>query len=450
MREFLRRGGRDRPGLDELARRVAERRRELLRRHRPRRHAARRCASCSTGASLDERKQLARDLGRRRRAFAEMQHRQPAAQPGRRGQRAGRLRLAQPRGAASDYEQIKDLLGRELLDQRFAGMKQALENATDEDRAAVKRDARATSTTCWTSTARGEDTERRTSRVHGPARRLLPREPADDRRADRRARPARRRPPSGCCNSMTPEQREELMQLSQQAFGSPELMEQLARLDDNLQGAAPGRGLGRLGGLRGRAGPRPRRRDRRPPGPRRPRRARRPARPVLPRCPDGRRRPRRAGPPARRRGGGRAPGRCAELEQALRDSGYLKRGSDGAAPALAPRRCASSARRCCATSPTGCRRGRASATSGRPGPPASRAARPGQWEFGDTEPWDVDPHDHQRRRPHGRRRHGPAPRGAARHRATSRSPRPRPAPRRRSRCSSTPRSRWRWTAAGCR
>ena len=44
--------------------------------------------------------------------------------------------------AREDYEQIKDLLGRELLDQRFAGMKQALENATDEDRAADQRDAR--------------------------------------------------------------------------------------------------------------------------------------------------------------------------------------------------------------------------------------------------------------------------------------------------------------------
>ena len=43
----------------------------------------------------------------------------------------------QSREAREAYEQIKDLLGRELLDQRFAGMKQALENATDEDRAAV-------------------------------------------------------------------------------------------------------------------------------------------------------------------------------------------------------------------------------------------------------------------------------------------------------------------------
>src|SRR5690242_21258257 len=41
------------------------------------------------------------------------------------------------REAREAYEQIKDLLGREMLDQRFAGMKQALEGATDEDRAAV-------------------------------------------------------------------------------------------------------------------------------------------------------------------------------------------------------------------------------------------------------------------------------------------------------------------------
>ena len=87
----------------------------------------------------------------------------------------------QSREAREDYEQIKDLLGRELLDQRFAGMKQALENATDEDRARGQRDARATSTTCstthaprrghrtsssttsWTSTATSSPRTRRTS-----------------------------------------------------------------------------------------------------------------------------------------------------------------------------------------------------------------------------------------------------------------------------------------------
>ena len=86
----------------------------------------------------------------------------------------------QSREAREAYEQIKDLLGRELLDQRFAGMKQALENATDEDRAAVNemlgdlndllekhqqgdRHPGRTSTTSWPSTASSSPRTRRTS-----------------------------------------------------------------------------------------------------------------------------------------------------------------------------------------------------------------------------------------------------------------------------------------------
>ena len=86
----------------------------------------------------------------------------------------------QSREAREDYEKIKDLLGRELLDQRFAGMKQALENATDEDRAAVNemlgdlnellekhrngaRTPRRTSTSSWPSTATSSRRTRRTS-----------------------------------------------------------------------------------------------------------------------------------------------------------------------------------------------------------------------------------------------------------------------------------------------
>ncbi len=41
-------------------------------------------------------------------------------------------------------------------------------------------------------------------------------------------------------NSMTAEQRAELMSLAEQAFGSPDLMQQLAQLDANLQALRPG------------------------------------------------------------------------------------------------------------------------------------------------------------------------------------------------------------------
>src|SRR5690625_7228985 len=40
--------------------------------------------------------------------------------------------------------------------------------------------------------------------------------------------------------SMTPEQRAELMELSSQAFGSPDLLDQLNQLDTNLQALRPG------------------------------------------------------------------------------------------------------------------------------------------------------------------------------------------------------------------
>ena len=41
-------------------------------------------------------------------------------------------------------------------------------------------------------------------------------------------------------NSLTPEQRAELDQLAQQAFGSPDLMNQLAQMDSQLRAARPG------------------------------------------------------------------------------------------------------------------------------------------------------------------------------------------------------------------
>jgi uncharacterized protein with von Willebrand factor type A (vWA) domain len=83
------------------------------------------------------------------------------------------LRLAKPE-ARQKYDQIKDLMGREMLDQRFAGMKQALENATDEDRQAVNE--MLDDLNDLLDKLRGEDTPR-TSRLHGQARPVLPGEP---------------------------------------------------------------------------------------------------------------------------------------------------------------------------------------------------------------------------------------------------------------------------------
>ncbi|MDO9498289.1 MAG: hypothetical protein Q7J48_21465, partial [Nocardioides sp.] len=60
MREFLRRGDRDQQGLDDLARRVAERRQELLERHNLD-GTLQEVGELLDHAVLEERKQLARD-----------------------------------------------------------------------------------------------------------------------------------------------------------------------------------------------------------------------------------------------------------------------------------------------------------------------------------------------------------------------------------------------------
>ena len=137
MREFLRRGGRDQQGLDDLARRVAERRRELLRRNGLD-GTMQEVRELLDHAVLEERKQLARDVAMDDddRAFAEMRLDNLPSSTSTAVQDLADYdwRSAEAREA---YQEIRDLLGREMLDQRFAGMKQALENATDEDRAAV-------------------------------------------------------------------------------------------------------------------------------------------------------------------------------------------------------------------------------------------------------------------------------------------------------------------------
>lgn len=81
MREFLRRGGRDQAGLDELAARIARKRRELTGRHNLDGTLAE-VRDLLDHAVLEERKQLARDLDDGAR-FAEMQLAQlsPALQP---------------------------------------------------------------------------------------------------------------------------------------------------------------------------------------------------------------------------------------------------------------------------------------------------------------------------------------------------------------------------------
>jgi len=238
MREFLRRGGQDQRGLDDLARQVAERRRDMLQRHNLD-GTLEQVRELLDKAVLEERKQLARDveMDDADRAFREMQLDNLPPNPA-----AAVTELSgydwQSREAREAYEEIKDLLGRELLDQRFAGMKDALENATEADREAV-RAMLSDLNELLEKHRLGEDTPEDFADFMAKHGDFFPENPQDidellDAVAQRSAAAQR------MLNSMSPEQRQELMELSAQAFGSPELMDQLAQLDSNLQALRPG------------------------------------------------------------------------------------------------------------------------------------------------------------------------------------------------------------------
>ncbi|QBX54580.1 VWA domain-containing protein [Nocardioides seonyuensis] len=388
MAEFLRRGGKDQAGLDDLARRVAERRQEITQRHNLD-GTLQEVRELLDQAVLAERGQLARDITMDDgdRALREMQldNLSPSTA-------AAVSELASYDWASSEarerYEQIKDLLGRELLDQRFDGMKQALEGATEQDRAAIN-EMLTDLNELLEKRRQGVDTDddfrdfmgKHGDQFAGPSGNPQNLDELMDSLAQRAAAAQR------MLNSMSPEQRQELMELSAQAFGSPELMQQLARMDDNLQALRPGEdwsgseqfsgeeglGLGDgTGALQDLA--------------------------ELDALADqlsqsygGARMEDVDLDALARQLGDQAAVEAKtlqELERALRDSGYLKRGSDGdlRLSPKAMRQLGKALLRDVADRMSGRSGARESRSKGLAGEPTG-SSRP--WQFGDTEQWDV-------------------------------------------------------------
>ncbi|NLU62487.1 VWA domain-containing protein [Rhodococcus sp. HNM0563] len=235
LRELLRRGQGPMRGLDKLAAQANRRRRELLDRNNLD-GTLREVRELLDKAVLEERKTLARALDDDAR-FSEMRMEEL---PGSTAQAVQELADYDWRStqAREDYEKIRDLLGREMLDQRFAGMKQALEGATDEDRQRIA-EMLADLNDLLDKHSRGEDTPEDFEQFMAEHGDFFPENPQNveellDSLAQRAAAAQRLR------NSLTQEQRDELDALAQQAFGSPDLMQQLDRLDGNLRAARPG------------------------------------------------------------------------------------------------------------------------------------------------------------------------------------------------------------------
>ncbi|MGN6721635.1 MAG: vWA domain-containing protein, partial [Marmoricola sp.] len=238
MREFLRRGGKDQVGLDELANRVQQRRREILSRHSLD-GTLREVKELLDHAVLEEKKELARnvDIDDTDRALSEMQMENLPESPAAAVRELGEYQWHSAQ-ARADFQKIQELLGRELLDQRFKGMKQALEGATEEDRAAIQQMMQDLNE-LLEKRRLGEDTAEDFDEFMQKHGQYFPENPRNldelmDALAKRSAAAQR------MLNSMTAEQRAELMELSAQAFGTPELMSAMNQLDDHLRALRPG------------------------------------------------------------------------------------------------------------------------------------------------------------------------------------------------------------------
>lgn len=235
LSELLRRGMNGVKGADRLAAEVNRKRRDLLNRNNLD-GTLQEIKKLLDEAVLAERKELARALDDDAR-FNEMQIEALSPSPAKAVQELTQYDW-RSQEARQKYEQIKDLLGREMLDQRFAGMKQALESATDEDRRRVN-DMLDDLNNLLDKHAKQEATQQDFDDFMAKHGEFFPENPRNidellDSLASRAAAAQRFR------NSLSADQRAELDALAQQAFGSPQLMNALGKLDSHLQAARPG------------------------------------------------------------------------------------------------------------------------------------------------------------------------------------------------------------------
>ena len=234
LRELLRRGTEGRRGLDELRRSVRERLRKA------------RTAGRMDGTLQEVRELLDKALTAEKRELfpdpddsARMAEAELDALP---EDTAGAVRALKEypwrsEEARQAYEQIQDLLRREVLDSSFASMKQALENASEQDMQAVK-DMVADLSQLIDAHNRGEDTDERFRDFMDKHGQFFPDDPQSveeliDSLARRAA--AQERMMAG----LSPEQRAELSDLMSQAMSDMGLASEMAHLSDALRQARP-------------------------------------------------------------------------------------------------------------------------------------------------------------------------------------------------------------------
>ena len=234
LRNLLRQGMPGTRGLRDLLRQARDRRRELRERGRldgtleqvrelldqaveQERQALFPDPSDAARLAEAELDQLPPDTARAVRQLADYQWRSPEA--------------------AATYEQIRDLLRREVLDSQFKGMRDALAGASPEELQRI-RDMVADLNAMLEADARGEDTQRQFEEFMERYGDMFPENPRNlEELVDALAR--RAAAASRLAASLTPEQRAELAALSESVLGDLGLQYELDRLGRSLRSRRP-------------------------------------------------------------------------------------------------------------------------------------------------------------------------------------------------------------------
>jgi uncharacterized protein with von Willebrand factor type A (vWA) domain len=239
LRRLLRRGTGDGPrGLDEMLRKIREQRRELRDKGR-------------LGGTLDEVRRLVDTaIGQERAALfpdpsddARFREATLDALPNDTARAVRELDSYEWKSpeAAQTFEQVKDLLRREVLDTQFRGMKEALENAANPSGAqAMQRikDMMADLNAMLAADERGEHTQEDFDEFMSKHGDMFPDNPANlEELVDslaRRAAAAER-----MMRSMSAQQRQELADLMAGALEDMDLAREMAQLNAALQARRP-------------------------------------------------------------------------------------------------------------------------------------------------------------------------------------------------------------------
>ena len=234
LRSLLRRGAEGRRGLDDLLRDVRRRQREARSRGR------------LDGTLEQVREMLERALDQERAAqfpdpddsarLAEAELDALPRDPASAVRQLGDYEWRSPEARAT-YDEIKDLLRREVLDSQFRGMKDALANASPQDMARVK-DMLADLNAMLAADARGEHTQEQFDDFMGSYGDFFPTNPKSlDELVDELAR--RAAAAARLLDSLTPQQREELANLMATAMADMGLASEMAQLSDALHAKRP-------------------------------------------------------------------------------------------------------------------------------------------------------------------------------------------------------------------